>query len=53
MPSFDAIIIGAGPNGLAAALRLAGQAGVRVLAYNCRVEEKGISWGHQLPVQLS
>jgi sugar fermentation stimulation protein A len=37
----------------AAALRLAGQAGVRVLAYNCRVEEKGISWGHQLPVQLS
>ncbi len=36
----------------AQALRRAQQAGVRVLSYNCTVEETAITWGHRLPVDL-
>lgn len=36
----------------AEALRQAHAAGVRILAYNCVIDEEGITWGQELPVQL-
>lgn len=36
----------------AEALSIASRSGVQVLAYNCRVDETGITWGQKLPVHL-
>jgi len=36
----------------AQALQVARRAGMHILAYKCQVEEEGIVWGPQLPVQL-